>query len=186
MSLSSGVKTGAASFIACKPDAAIFTSVSHENSETLPKIDKLVPASSTVAIDTVFSLGQRWETRCTLTPDATEKNKTRPKLTFLVLNRQFLPLFHSFRDRKTQKPPYRVIKTSSGTPRSCLTESTLRNSKRPPALRVGPNRRFSISGLLAGRGEFASARREMAQIPGLDLVQPLGLVGSKRGEVLVD
>jgi hypothetical protein len=39
---------------------------------------------------------------------------------------------------------------------------------------------------VAGRGEFASARREMAQIPGLDLVQPSGLVGSKRGEVLVD
>ena len=30
----------------------------------------------------------------------------------------------------------------------------------PPALRVGPNQRFSMSGFLAGRGKFASARRE--------------------------
>jgi len=42
----------------------------------------------------------------------------------------------------------------------------------PPALSVGPNPRFPNPGLLAGSGEFASARRGMAQFPGLDLIQP--------------
>ena len=37
----------------------------------------------------------------------------------------------------------------------------------PPARRVAPNRQFSNPDVLAGRGEFASARREMARLPSL-------------------
>ena len=35
----------------------------------------------------------------------------------------------------------------------------------------GPNRQFSMPDFLAGRCEFASARREVNHIPGLDLVR---------------
>ena len=41
----------------------------------------------------------------------------------------------------------------------------------PPALRVGPYRRFPISDFLVGSGEIASARRDMAQISRWNLVQ---------------
>ena len=39
------------------------------------------------------------------------------------------------------------------------------------ALRVGPNRRVSTANCMAGGGTFASARRKMVQMFGLDLVQ---------------
>jgi len=44
----------------------------------------------------------------------------------------------------------------------------------PPALRFGPSRRLPSSNFLAGRGEFLSASREMAQIPGLSWSNPEG------------
>ena len=39
-------------------------------------------------------------------------------------------------------------------------------------LRLRPSRRFLVFDSLGGRGEFASARPEIASIPGLDVVQP--------------
>ena len=50
----------------------------------------------------------------------------------------------------------------------------------PPALRFEPNRLFPILDFPVCTGEFTSARGEMAQIAGLDLVQPCG------GRILIE